>query len=627
MASTSSRHRPRPPAQCARLTRGALAVALVWGGLPLAHAGTVDLGDGVEAVWSLNASFTNGWRMANPEPALIGLGDGGAAAAYSQSTDLNFAKRDSFMTQASVLGDVNIRKGGYGLLLRAKAWDNYRLSHKTVPFGAPSNDFQPNTRLDDSNFDTRLSKFSGVALLDAYVYGTFDLTSNTQAAVRFGQHAVNFGESIFVPGVNQYSVLDLQALRTPGTQLKEAILPVPQVSFNLGLPGGNSVEAFYQFKWRRSVLEGCGTYWSMGNPLNCGAGAILVGADTTPAGPQPSGAYWNGVPALGGANANFSQRPDREPSDSGQFGLAFKKNVEALDTELGAYFVRYKNRFATLSGVRDLNAVPGSLFYSAAPLGSVFWDYDAKPTKVYGLSGSTVLGGWAVAGELSYTKDVPVGVNTTDAFFAMAVPAPDGTVGIGPLASKWNSSVAPLGSNTYLEGREYKNKAQFQVSTIKLFSNVLGASSVSLVGEFAFQHWSGIGDPFTSVRYGRNFEFGSAQHATLGGACLNPNPANCTQDGYFTSNAYGVRALVEAEYPNLIPGVLTKPRLFLSKDLRGWSADYVFSQGRHVIAPGVRFTYEKSYWLDLSYTRFNRKAAFDTLRDRDFAALALGMSF
>lgn len=601
------------------------AVVLAVGSSMSAQAGTLDLGDGLEAIWTLNTSLTSGWRAKNPDPELIGVGDGGNASAYTGSATKNFGKGDNFTTLFRVVGDVNLRKGDKGVVLRAKAWDNHRLSSQSVSVGAPSNNFMPDTRLDDSQFDTNLSKFRGAALLDAYVYSGFDLGGDIQGKVKFGSHAVNFGESLFVPGVNQYSVFDVNALRQPGTLLKEAILPVPQVSASFGLPSGASMEAFYQFKWERTSIDGCGTYWSPSTALNCTNGKALVASDA--AGSFTSSQYANGVPALGGLNFNFSRLPDREPKNVGQFGFAFKKSVEVIDTELGAYYVNYTTHVPNLSAVRDLTTVPRSIYYSAAPLGSIFWDYSAKNIKVAGLSASTVIGGWAVAGEASYTKDFPVQVSPVDLFFAVAAPNGAGGVGIGPLASRYGSSAAALGSNADLRGYDLKNKTQLQASTIKIFPNVLGASSMSLVGEAAFQHWSGIGNPNTGVRYGRGFEYGAAQHASLGGACLAGNAANCTQDGYFTSNAWGVRILAELEYPNLIASVNLKPRLFVSQDVKGWSADSMFVQGRRTISLGLRAEYAKRYYLDLSYTTFNSKARFDSFHDRDFYGMVLGAAF
>lgn len=596
---------------------------MAWGLTVPAQAGTIDLGDGAEAVWSLNTSLTAGWRAKGIDKELLGPGDGGTGSAYTASANKNFGRGENFSNLLRVVGDVNLRKDDHGLMLRAKAWDNLRLSGQKVRFGAPSNDYEPDTRLDDSQFDTNLSKFRGVELLDAYVYGSFDLGETTQLKLRLGQHVVNFGESLFVPGINQYQVLDVNALRQSGTLLKEAILPVPQLSANLGMGDGMSLEAYYQFKWKRTSIDGCGTYWSPATALNCTRGATLVANDGF--GVRDSRNHWMTSP-----NFRFSLLDDKDGSDNNQFGLAFKKMVESIDTEIGAYYVSYTTHVPNLSGVRDTTTVANSAYYlGGTQLGSVFWDYSADKIKVIGLSASTVVKGWSVSGELSFTQDYPVQISSVDGFYAMAGPRPGGGWGIGPMASRWGDGAAPLGSGVYNRGYDLKDKTQIQVSTLKLLSNVLGASSGTVLGEVAFQHWNGIGDPYTGVRYGRGFEFGAGPHAAYGGLCpaAATNQANCTQDGYFTSTAWGVRAMLELEYPGAIPNVVVKPRLFISKDVKGWSADGVFSQGRHVISPGVKFDYDKRYTLDVSFTAFNDKARFDSFHDRDFIALVLGASF
>ena len=168
-----------------------------------------------------------------------------------------------------MVGEAKIRKGDTGLFMRAKAWDNFALSQHSVRYGAPTNDFQPDTRLSDADFDTNLSKFRGVELLDLYGFTRFKLSDNVSGDIKFGQLAVNWGESLFVPGVNAYSVLDINALRQPGTLIKEAILPVPQIALSLQLPEQFQFEAFYQFKWKKTSIDGCGTYWSPSGSLNC----------------------------------------------------------------------------------------------------------------------------------------------------------------------------------------------------------------------------------------------------------------------------------------------------------------------------------------------------------------------
>lgn len=601
-----------------------LALATALSAVAQAQAGVIDMDNGMQAVWSLNASMSAGWRTKDADPQLIGKGDGGTASSYTAGlSDKNFGKGEMFSELFRVVGDVDLKSGDNGLFLRAKVWDNQRLSSQAVGFGAPTNKFAANTKLSDAQFDTNLSKFSGAELLDAYAYTRFDISDDIQAKVKLGKHVVNFGESLFIPGVNQYSVLDVNALRQPGTLIKEAILPVPQISANVSLPGGVSMEGFYQFQWLRTSLDGCGTYWSSVSALNCTNGTLLLNGDIA-AGSFSSPLAYNGVPALGGANFKLAKLGDRTSDNPNQFGVSFKKTVESLDTEFGGYFSNYTTHIPIISVVRAPGTVPGSVYYAGGTqMGAAQWDYSAQDIQVSGLSASTVLGGWAVAGELSYTKDFPVQISANDVLAG-------GIKNVGPVVSRFGFVAAPPnGSGQYLAGYDRKDKVQIQISTIKAFSNVLGASAASLVGEVAYQHWNGIGDPYTSVRYGRGFEFGNAQHAAFGGACpaAATNPANCTQDGYFTSNAWGLRMQVELDYPNVFAGVNLKPRLFLSKDVKGWSADSVFSEGRQVVSLGLRAEYLRKYYLDVSATMYNPNARFDSFHDRDNIGLLIGASF
>jgi Protein of unknown function (DUF1302) len=383
------------------------------------------------------------------------------------------------------------------------------------------------------------------------------------------------------------------------------------------------MEGFYQFQWTRTSLDGCGTYWSAVSALNCTDNTVLIASDA--AGSYTSQQYYNGVPALGGRNFQFMKLADRTPSNPNQFGLSAKKTVESLDTEFGAYFVNYTTHTPIISVVRAPGTIANSLYYAGgAQKGAAQWDYTASDIQVTGLSASTVLGGWSVAGEVSYTKDLPVQVSAADVLSGFAGA---GGAGTGPVASRYGSAAAALGSGQYIAGYDRKDKFQIQMSTIKSFSNVLGASGASLVGEVAYQHWSGIGDPSTGVRYGRGFEFGAAQHASTGGVCALANKANCTQDGYFTSDAWGFRVQAELDYPNVFAGVNLKPRLFYSQDVQGWSADNLFSQGRQAVSLAVRAEYLRKYYMDLSVTMYNPDAHFDSFHDRDNIGLVMGASF
>lgn len=588
-----------------------------------AQAGVVPLDNGMELQWGLEASLTEGWRTQAPDMSLLGPLVGGTNSTDTgDSANLNWPKHSNFSNLLRVIGEVKIHKGDTGVFARAKAWDNFALSNGTVPLGSVSNSFIANSALSDGQFDTSLSKFSGVELLDLYGFTRFKLSDNVSGDVKFGQLATNWGESLFVPGVSGYSLFDVTALRQPGTLLKEAILPVPQVAASFELPNGFQAEAFYQFQSKKMVIDSCGTYWSPSLTLNCTNGTISVAQYIPAFGLTTLQGQTIGNPAnVGKPNTMFQKAPDSEAPNDGQFGLSIKKTVDKLDTEFGAYYVQYHSRIPMLSAHRSTTPSPaGSIWNSVGGgnLGDAFWNYDTGMIKTLGLSASTVLGGWAVAGEVSYAKDMPAMVNPIDLFNAVVSQ-------VGPLAARDPGK----GTGEELRGWDLKNKTQLNISTIKSFGGVLGSNSMVLVGEAAFQHWSGIGDPYTSVRYGRGFEYGAGASVFYGGcpAAVQKVAANCTEDGYATPNSWGVRVKAEFEYPGVIANATLRPRVFFAKDIKGWSADGTFNEGRTTLSLGAKVDFHQKYYVDLSYTTYADSARFDNFHDRDYVGLVFGASF
>lgn len=577
-----------------------------------AHAGNFQTEDGADVRWSLGTSVGTSWRARAADPNLIALGNGGLSGIQNDNGNLNFGKNKPFSTVANVLGEVDVSKNKLGFFARAKGWYDYTLSNKGVPHGSYANGYVPGAKLEDRDFDS-LSKFSGVALLDAYAYNSFELPGQRTLTVRLGNQVVNWGESLFVPGINQFGAFDITAAHRPGAQVKEILLPVPQAFASLSLTDSLSVEGFYQFSWRKHVLDGCGTYWSAANIINCSKTGTLVGA-----GPFSDQQMFNGIAALGGANMQMSLQPDREPGNSGQFGLAGRYRAAAIDTDFGLYYAQYNARLPNLSSVLVPTTIPGSIWAQTIPGASRAMqsqlDYSAEKIKVLGLSASTLLGGWSVFGEVSHTRDLPVQINGSDLLNGVVA-------GIGPVG---HLAATPQGQ--YLAGFDRKSKTQAQVSVLQLLPRVLGAENMTFIGEAAVQKWSGIGDPATSTRYGRAFVYGSGPVAGIPCAALNPNASFCENRGYATSTAWGLRALMELSYSNVVAGINVKPRLFLSHDVKGWSADGLFSEGRVTVAPGVRLEYRNQYYLDLSYSRYAR-AKYDEFHDRDFFSLVAGVNF
>ena len=651
---------PTPAAGACRIALAILAA----GGSSAALAEGFTLDNGVEGQWSLNMTMGAGVRATDRDPNLVSVANGGTAGVGNGHDDgnLNFNKGTAFSSGPKITGELRLKKDNVGMFVRATGWYDYTLENKGVAHGSYNNGYVPGARLSDDGFD-RLSTFSGAALADAYVFGTTDVAPDMPLTVKAGNQVVNWGESTFIPGINAMGAFDLTAAHRPGAQVKEILRPIPQITANLGTAGGLSFEGFYQLRWTRTVLDGCGTYWSMADSLNCPNGAVVFGDSLGSDRVQYTGApvlaalppaLLNAVGAssLAATPINFrlGRAPEVTPKNSGQFGLSSHYFAEALSTDFGLYFTNYHARTPTIGVVKTPSATPS--IYSGAyagvmgaitqaltkagnPAAKTFgllaafpgaemdWNYGAENIHAIGLSAATEAAGFSLFGEASYTQGIPAQINAPDLLVGSVL-------GIGPMASLQKQFRDPgVAQGSVLAAYDRKNKTQVQMSFIRLLPQVLGASQLQLMGEVGAQHWDGIGDPNTSTRYGRGFLFGFGPTAALGGTCagLNGFAGYCENKGYATSFAWGYRLQGELTYSDVFAGVNLKPRVFWSQDVKGYSVDNTFVEDRRNLGLAVRADYNSRYYAELSYSRFNHNAKYDIFHDRDNYAAVLGINF
>ncbi|MGS0541188.1 DUF1302 family protein [Pseudomonas parakoreensis] len=78
----------------------------------------------------------------------------------------------------------------------------------------------------------------------------------------------------FQNGLNSINPVDLARVRRPGSQLKEALLPVPCSSPTSVSPTASALRwCFTGLQWRETVLEGCGTYFASNDLIQDGCSA------------------------------------------------------------------------------------------------------------------------------------------------------------------------------------------------------------------------------------------------------------------------------------------------------------------------------------------------------------------
>ena len=156
--------------------------------------------------------------------------------------------------------------------------------------------------MSDEGFEDE-QKFDNVYLLDAYLYGSFDV-GDSSLQLRLGNQVINWGESVFIQGVNQINPIDVPAARRAGAELKEILLPVWAAYANWGFNFG-SLEAFYQLQWNNTSVDGCGQYFTVSgtqissDPGRCNSITVVGGQNgnlatgtTSPIVPQLGSQPW-----------------------------------------------------------------------------------------------------------------------------------------------------------------------------------------------------------------------------------------------------------------------------------------------------------------------------------------------
>jgi len=593
--------------------RRSTKLAAVIGTVLASYAGSAaaiefEFENGGKLNWNTTVSMGASWRAEDPSEQLftradgsligkytsplipgtpVGPGNGLAGNHASGDGNLNYAKNDRFSTPFRVITDLEYKKGRFGALLRAKYWYDQALNQENVLVGSQANNFNgvrprlgpipgytlctaatppgaaclpvsppgqnlfPKGKLSDRGFEAE-QQFENAYLLDAYVYGSFAV-GNTDLQLRLGNQVINWGESIFIQGVNQINPIDVPAARRAGAELKEILLPVWAVYANWGFDFG-SIEAFYQLQWNNTSVDACGTYFSVTSTLiGADPGACnsltVVGSGGQFGAPLPGTvspivAQLGSQPFQQAAGTYIPGIQGREPSDSGQFGLAFRFPVEKLDTEFGLYAMNIHSRLPVVGSItgtnwKDLPAAQQAVLRAAGQIGTDaygnywtssrlrslipqveagleallasvglptnlesgkgFWEYP-EDIQIYGISAATNLLSTSVSAELSYQVDVPVMANGNDILIGSLA-------GLGPYRAIARE-VSAQSEGAYLTGYERFNKTQFQVNAVKTFSNVLGAETMLVVGEIGSQ-WNNVPD-YTKggVRYGRGFMYG-----------------------------------------------------------------------------------------------------------------------
>jgi len=594
---------------------------------PATQAAEFYFGENDDIQLSINSSLSVGssFRMKDNDPSSyysLNSFDGVAGTQLSGTSDddnLNFKKHRPFSTIIKGFNDFKLEQGDFGAFVRVKYWYDLELKDGNRPHGNSVNGYASGRPLSDDGFSDT-AKFSGIQLLDAYVYGAFEV-ADTPIDVRLGRQVVSWGESTFIQGgINAINPLDVSALRRPGATLKEGLLPVGMLYANAGLSENLSVEAFYQYEWEKTQIDGCGTFFSTMDYVADGCDYITVLADDKTA-------YDNGMYAL--------RRADIEPDDGGQYGIAIRYYSEALnDTEFGFYFMNIHSRLPALNVYRSSND-PDAPFDGDTQLGPfnpqpgqndahdltngsygiVF--YEDK--ELYGLSFATNVSGIALSGEVSYKPDSIISINGNHAVNAVlleknsaALADADSDLNGAPFPF-FEDRISTVDAGDAIAVSDTFDVTQLQITAIQFFDQTLGAQRITFIGEVGLTLTDNIEDEGSNYQYGRDTLYGKPTFT-----------AADKGDGFYTNSAWGYRTRVEFDYPDLFAGIALKPVLSWYHDVDGYGDQ--FSEGNTVAAVSVEALYQQKYSVTVSYSNFGG-GDYNPIKDKDFLAVSFALSY
>jgi hypothetical protein len=569
--------------------------------------------------WDNTISYGISWRGEKRDPALVGIGNGGTGPAIlTDDGNLNFDKNDIFSNIVKGTSEIQIDNGQFGAFGRIKYWYDFELEQGNRQHGHSANNYVPGEELNDADF-ANFAQFSGLALLDLFAYGEFEL-GESPLDVRVGNQVVNWGEATFIQGINILNPIDVSAFRRPGAEIKEGLLPLPLLYGNLGLGGGWSIEAYYQVKWKRTVIDGCGTYFSTVDFAATGCNE-LAAPDV-------------GVPDFVLQNINNIRKDPfvDNPGNGGQWGLAIRNYVDKIDTEFGFYYQKLHSRLPVINVHYNTQAALDGSILGFNPVPAYYQIAYPDDIDVWGLSFATNIGVVAVSGEISYKKDRPVGVNGTTELIgglgslgglqpipgtgtvaACLAPPPAALGQFGPRAWAAVCDYATTGDGL-AQGWDRFDVTQAQTTALYFWDQGLGAQRVTLIGEVAWIHTGSL-PSIAEMPYGRNPIFGPPTN--LGGV---------NDKGFVTSNSWGYRIRAVGDYPNVFAGVGLTPGIAWSQDVNGTSPTPTFSDGRKALGISLGANYLTKYRAKIAYTWFMGGVA-NAAADRDFFSITFAVDF
>ena len=645
-----------------------------------------------ELTGSLDTTLSYGarWRVQDADKDTIGIAAGGPACttpgggiappgtgclesgrAYSVNADDGNQNYDKGLVSGvfKATTELELNYGNFGAFLRGTAFFDH----------VNENESREKFKLTDKALDL---VGSDARILDAYISANFTV-GDMPAQVRLGDQVISWGESTFIQNsINTINPVDVSAIRVPGAELREALVPEGLVWGSLATSENTAVEAFYLYDWEETEIDPPGSYFSTNDFVGDGGSRVMLGF-----GGFPEGDFL-GVP----------RDPTRKADNDGQFGVALRWFLPQLnDTELGFYYVNYHSRVPVISSRTGTLAGAGTAGAIGAPAGSggatdivgatilsggnpaagvaaagpgvpltaataiagataatlaatsspaaaqaagsqtaTAYATDAfastaaylteypEDIQLLGVSFNTELraSGIALQGEFSHRLDAPLQVDDVELLFATLGP-------INPGLAAFNQVGNYTGQfNTYIPGFITRDVSQLQMTASKIFSRVLGADRLLVLGEVAVTHVHDMPDK-DELRLNGPGTFISGNRSLAGAHTPTAAGKYEKAEHFADATSWGYRLVGRLDYSNVIGAINLAPRIAWQHDVNGITPQPIgnFLEGRTAVTLGVEATYQNQWSADLSYTRYAGAGRYNLINDRDFIAASLKYSF
>jgi hypothetical protein len=623
-----------------RRSRIGIAVALaLMAGAPAAFAFEFKSESG-EVTGSFDTTLSAGalWRMDKRDSKLISITNGGTSRdPNSEDGNLKYDNGELVSTVFKATHDLEVKYQNFGAFLRASYFYDPTIHNKN----------SLSSKAVDELGD-------GAEILDAYVYGAFDL-GGRKLNLRLGKQVVSWGESTFIQnGINVLNPVNVSRLRAPGSELKEGFIPTLMVYGSQEITDNMSVEVALPAEWKETKIDPAGSFFSTTDFASEGGTRAYTGFGRRN---DLNGAA--GIFPLNSTAALWAPRSkDREASDSGQYGVALRFFLPELNnTELGFFHANYHSRTPFVSGYRGAISAAGTISASTLPFAAAFTaagvprvpvsnpactaldiptfgglhtaaNIGALAPFVGGVAAATSLsalnatnGACAAAtargGPGTYFVEYPEDIKLFGLSFNTALPGGvalqgeysyrrnqplqlpsaellGAALGIAnQLTSTSPVTAAGVAYGTEISGYRRVKMHQLQFTGTKAFGPTFGAEQLVTVGEVGF----------TQLDLPSNLKFAAPgchlpQPGSSATSAFNSRSTNC----FATENSWGYRLVGRLDYPNAIGAVTVSPRIAFSHDVHGRSP--TFNEDNKAATFGIGFNYQQNWQADIGYTTF-----------------------